>query len=65
MSFNMSSGTYLPDILFDMLTQQLEASIFGHMPPAHHIHKYGISEWFRNIIDVVVKTYRSAICHQP
>jgi hypothetical protein len=47
-----------------MLSQELETSFLGHTTSADHIDQNGIPEWFSNITNMVIETYRSAIWDQ-
>jgi hypothetical protein len=55
---------YLPDILLDMLAQQLQTSFFGDMPPSDHIDQNSIPQGFGDFKSVIVEPNGCAIYHQ-
>ena len=54
-------GAHLPDILLDMLTQQLQASFFRNMPFADHIDQNSIPQGFSDFKSVIIESDRCAI----
>lgn len=48
---------YLPDILLDMLAQQLQTSFFSNMSFANHIDQNSIPQGFSNVKSVIIESY--------